>query len=528
MKRFRYSLARAHCKAISGHLCTRMAGLELPFSLVDSRGSPEAFDVTAAGKGREKTRGNWTGRRSQQHALWHHVTKASSSHEPLVSLHTRSPASALLLAHCLTSFTSLPYHLAKQQRKRRSSINAYRGGKQDSPQQQQQQYQEEAAPTPKSAGRKSGKRSSRKSSSKNGRAAEVVVEAAQQQQEEEEEKEQRGVAFGEDIMHDIIAEAGEAAIADEEPELKVEVAAESMDAEATATAAATAALYQAALSFAQPALQKKSGASVASTPVRKSTGGFLLPTASSSVKKRSMSMSTSFSATLTSSSVPDTLSLCASTPAWRPSSARPTPQTGTLTVPFSPKFRVDARSKSCARPVPLSTSEREAAQMDEDRRKLHEQIRRSQEHFLRSKAAAANAREREQDALRPRSTKELTVPHTPSFALDKRHGKRTVPPPHTADEAAAGNKASLKPNKRLLFDDEAAPAPAHNGPKKPTQFEPFKFATDARVSARQTSGEAPRHDQVLVPAAEIAAKFLQSARQYDAPKTTACKGVTIP
>jgi len=450
---------------------------------------------------------------------------------PWVSLHTGRPSigtpslSLPYLPPSLAPFTSI----AKQQRKRRSSINAYRGGKQDSPQQQQQQQEEEAAPTPKSVGRKSGKKSSRKSSSKKGRAAaEAAVEAAQQQQEEEE---QRGVAFGEVIMHDIIAEAGEApgANADEEPELKVEVAVEPMDAEASATAAATAALYQAALSFAQPALQKKAGSSVASTPVRKSTGGFLLPTASSSVKKRNLSTS-SFSATLTSSSVPDSLSLCASTPAWRPSSAHPTPQTNTLTVPFSPKFRVDARSKTCARPVPLSTSEREAAQMDEDRRKLHEQIRRSQEHFLRSKAAAAHAREREQEAAaRPRSTKELTVPHTPTFALDKRHGKKTAPPPAEAsDEAAAGSKASFKPNKRLVFDDEAAPAPAHNGPKKPTQFEPFKFATDARLAARQTA-EAPKPEHaVVVPAAEVAAKFLQNARQYDAPKTTACKGVTIP
>ena len=314
------------------------------------------------------------------------------------------------------------------------------------------------------------------------------------------------------------------------------------DEEATATAAATAALFQAALAFAQnkPAKQSSSAsAAPACTPTRKSSSfSFLQPTASSSVKKRS---STASALVSSSSSVPD-VALTTPTAAWRPSSSfaglgsasvSASVSKPRLTVPKSPRFRVDERSRTCARPVPLSTAEREQTLVAEETRKLHEQLKRNKEDFERAKNQAANAKETSQ----VRSTKQLTIPTTPCFLLSKKNGPKLMSNT-TAAPLGAQEEAAHKP-KKLTFDEQAtaaggaasgAAAGHFVGPKKPTVFEPFKFATDARASAKSgdASAAAASAAAVVIPAAEQAARFLRDARVYDAPKANVCKKPTIP
>lgn len=348
--------------------------------------------------------------------------------------------------------------------------------------------------------KKSGKKSSSKKASV--KTPETVVEEGSVEPEPESVVFQVAAA---DLMAEGIAPVSV------EPELeRLEAATASdlvVDAETAATAAATAALYEAALSFAQPKKQARlhsggSSSSVASTPVRRSSS-LLLPTASSSVKKRSFPVA----ATLTSSSVPDMTSTL-STPmqAWRPSSAKPS-----LTVPKSPRLRVDQRSRSCARPVPVSTDEREAALVAEETRKLHEQLRRNKEEFERARSSAASAK----DTSQVRSTKTLTVPTTPCFLLSKKKGPKIMS--NTAAAPLGTHEDEAKP-KKLNFEEAAASAGvagAYVGPKKPTIFEPFKFATDARASIARASSSGVVSENVIVPAAELAAKFLRDARVYD-------------
>lgn len=279
------------------------------------------------------------------------------------------------------------------------------------------------------------------------------------------------------------------------------------DAETVSTAAATAAIYQAALSFAQQPQRKQSSSSssVASTPTR-IRSSLLASTASSAIKARSFT-TPAHGTLLSSSSMPDTLHSI-TTPAWRPSSARPVAVT--LTTPYSPKLRVNERSKTCARPVPLSSEEQEARRIQEETRQLTEQFRRNKTHFEKVKALAANAKEI--PAASVRSTKQLTIPTTPAFLTTKRNGPKIA-----SNTAAAAPKEEETKPKRLNFDD-AAP-----GPKKPTLFEPFKFATDARLSANPSTNGA-----IVIPAAQIAANFLHDARRYEASKANVCKGVTVP
>ena len=371
----------------------------------------------------------------------------------------------------------------------------------------------------------SKKRSGKKSSSKkvSVKTPETVVEEDCLEPERPE-----SVVFFQVAAADLMAEG--IAPVSVEPELeRLEAATASsdlvMDAETAATAAATAALYEAALSFAQPKKQARqhsdgSSSSVASTPVRRSSS-LLLPTASSSVKKRSFPVA---AAALTSSSVPDMTSTL-STPlqAWRPSSAKPT-----LTVPKSPRLRVDQRSRSCARPMPVSTDEREAALVAEETRKLHEQLRRNKEEFERARSSAASAKETSQ----VRSTKTLTVPTTPCFLLSKKKGPKIMS--NTAAAPLGTQEDEAKP-KKLNFDEvvaSAGAAGAYVGPKKPTIFEPFKFATDARASIARSSSAAAVSENVIVPAAELAAKFLRDARVYDVSTSkatsTANKKPTVP
>lgn len=229
---------------------------------------------------------------------------------------------------------------------------------------------------------------------------------------------------------------------------------------------------------------------------------FLLPTASSSVKARAVGSSSCVIGVAASASVPNVAEMHVHQAAVkRPSTATPGPRS--LTVPFSPKFRVDMRAHS--RPVPLTTEEREAAKVAEERAQVLNRMLKNRVRMDKVKVLAANAKELMQQH---HSKKELTVPTTPKFLLPKRKPKVVA---RAADVAPA-----LKP-----------PAPREDGPKKPTLFEPFQFATEARANSH-AAGALKSSSAPIIPAAEIAANFLRDARQYDAPRPGVCKTITQP
>ena len=252
----------------------------------------------------------------------------------------------------------------------------------------------------------------------------------------------------------------------------------------------------------------------AGKPNMQKKSSFLMATASSSVKSRGVSKlqggAFPFSASVPSISETKTqhnAHVVQRGPP-RPASAKPP----SLTVPFSPKFRSDARSKNNARPVPLTTEEREAAKIAEERRQVVDRMLKNRVRMEKVKVLAANAKE---SAATVRSTKELTVPTTPTFLLSKKNGPKLM-----SNAANADNKAdeAPKPARKSVWED---------GIKRPTQFEPFKFATDARASSHGAA-VLKSFNNAIIPSAEIAHNFLRDARQYDAPKANTCKSITQP
>jgi len=164
----------------------------------------------------------------------------------------------------------------------------------------------------------------------------------------------------------------------------------------------------------------------------------------------------------------------------------------------------------------MSTVERELAEVEETRKREEARMEKNKRQFAMVKIEAANAA---QHAV-VRSTKELTVPSTPISHLAKRMGPKVC-------SIAAAAASSSETNHAV--GASAPAAAAHTGPKGPTQFEPFQFATDARSSL--SHGNAQKHassSMAEIPAAELAANFLKSARSYNVIKDYDTKHVTQP
>jgi len=158
------------------------------------------------------------------------------------------------------------------------------------------------------------------------------------------------------------------------------------------------------------------------------------------------------------------------------------------TVPVAPTFRTDARSAMHGGGArPLTSEERELQEVAAARQALEEQRRRRVQHkpkkaFQIKKAAP-----------------KLTVPAAPVSHLARRLGEKA--PAAAAEPKANGATA-------------AGATAADFVNRKPTQPEPFTFATDARLKAPHPAAAAAEAAPTVAEAAE---RFMRDPRSHGAP-----------
>ena len=131
------------------------------------------------------------------------------------------------------------------------------------------------------------------------------------------------------------------------------------------------------------------------------------------------------------------------------------------TIPLTPKFKSDERSRMHIKSAILSTEDREMLAIGEARKVEEQRVHKAKKVFQWVKCHSATVVK-----TIIRSTKELTVPTTPVSHLRKRKGQKVC-----------SNETGI-----LVKEIEKVEESFHNRP--PTQFEPFQFATESRMSSR--------------------------------------------
>lgn len=173
------------------------------------------------------------------------------------------------------------------------------------------------------------------------------------------------------------------------------------------------------------------------------------------------------------------------------------------TVPVTPNFRSDARSRMHYKERPLSTEDREMLAVEVGRKAEEQRMKKTKKVFMLVKTGKTKGA-----TSIKRSTKELTIPTTPVSYLNRRKGQKVC-----SLAAAAGT--SLGGEGKVAMANALAAALAtmdfHN--KRPTQTEPFQFATDARIKTTT-----PADTPAAPSAAEVMEKFHRDARSHGAPK----------
>ena len=133
------------------------------------------------------------------------------------------------------------------------------------------------------------------------------------------------------------------------------------------------------------------------------------------------------------------------------------------TIPLTPHFKSDERSRMHIKSTILSTEDREMLVVEEARKVEEERVKKAKKVFLWVKRHSSNVVK-----TIVRSTKELTIPTTPVSHLMKRKGQKVC-----SNESGP-----------IAKEEEKIVESFHN--RAPTQFEPFQFATDSRSSIRST------------------------------------------
>jgi hypothetical protein len=135
------------------------------------------------------------------------------------------------------------------------------------------------------------------------------------------------------------------------------------------------------------------------------------------------------------------------------------------TIPLTPKFKSDERLRMHVKSAILSTEEREIIAIEEARKVEEQRVAKAKKVFQWVKVHSTNVVKNV-----VRSTKELTIPTTPTSHLTKRNGQKKC-----SNETAVAVKEAKKIEENF-----------HNRPN--TIFEEFKFATNARPSLKSSSG----------------------------------------
>ena len=197
-----------------------------------------------------------------------------------------------------------------------------------------------------------------------------------------------------------------------------------------------------------------------------------------------------------------------------------------LTVPVTPKFLTDARMRMAHKERPLTTEERELQAVDEARKAEQQRMLKIKRVFHRVQVRLPLLKRSPGclSTLLPhtnnvqvkvqhggthavvKSKKELTVPVTPVSYLNRRKGQKLC-----SLAAAAGS--SLGRGSSGGADLKALSSTADFANRRPTQPEPFTFATDARLKGPPTAGTADATPTV----AEAAERFMRDARSHGAP-----------
>ena len=130
------------------------------------------------------------------------------------------------------------------------------------------------------------------------------------------------------------------------------------------------------------------------------------------------------------------------------------------TIPVTPHFKCDDRSRMHVKTTVLSTEDREMVAVTEAKKVEELRVKKAKKVFQWVKRHSTNVVK-----TVIRSTKELTIPTTPASYLMKRKGK----------------KVCSNETRPITKEVEAVEESFHN--RAPTQFEPFQFATDSRIKS---------------------------------------------
>jgi len=176
------------------------------------------------------------------------------------------------------------------------------------------------------------------------------------------------------------------------------------------------------------------------------------------------------------------------------------------TKPISPLLRINKRLSICRKRITLSSEELELNAVDKERKGIKNQMLKNMNKYHALKGNFRNSVNNA--ATVARSTKKLTIPTTPMSHLQKRMG-----PP--LQKGNTDNVSTIIEKKLSSSSDSV-------GPKKPTQFEPFKFATEGRIRKQDKS-----LSESTIPVAELIEKFHKDPRSHHVPNN-AGKKITLP
>jgi hypothetical protein len=165
-----------------------------------------------------------------------------------------------------------------------------------------------------------------------------------------------------------------------------------------------------------------------------------------------------------------------------------------LTIPVSPQLRA---AKRCGKKPVVSTEELEEQQVEAAMEAEKQRLLKTKKAFERFKLRAAQN-------IKPtavRSSKPLTIPHTPKSRLAKKLGpkKCSIVGPQAESTKSSASTKSISP--RGL-----------------TVVEPFSFASEKRIPVESVKTE-------VLTAGELSARFMSDPRSHDVPSKV-CKSLT--
>ncbi len=184
--------------------------------------------------------------------------------------------------------------------------------------------------------------------------------------------------------------------------------------------------------------------------------------------------------------------------------------TKSLTKPVSPKLRVDRRSRLKSRPLPPSSEELKMLLLEQTRQATKDRVQRAKKEFQRIKIKSTQPMKSV-----VRSTKQLTMPHTPKSNLVKRLGVKVCSIIGSSKEQE--DAASSLFAKRL----EEAAVLARND-MGVTEIQPFHFECESRAVARGLPEDTP---STAPTSGEAISKFFMNPRSQDV-SDKACRGLT--